>query len=213
MDNNTSVYKITAPNGKAYIGITNNIKIRWKNHRYTDYPIGRAIRAHGNSMVFEVLVEDLCRKDACVKEIELIKELGTLSPNGYNLKEGGEGIGSAKLSGESRERMSNAQLKRVRTISEIEAMHKNLKLGRGPCSEKNKKLMSKIHKGKIVKKETIFKANCKRTFVTYRIHYTMIDLCRFGLSVNEISNHLGVTRMTVARWLNKPIGNSAYATE
>ena len=46
----TGVYKLTFPNGKAYIGSSVNIKVRWANGKGYDFdnaPVGKAIQEYG----------------------------------------------------------------------------------------------------------------------------------------------------------------------
>lgn len=90
-----TLYCITCrTNGKKYIGITSN----WTNRRYvhrsacSDQLIHRAIRKHGKeNFDFEVLVigEEWVIKEA---EVKLIEKWNTMTPNGYNVNEGGSGI-------------------------------------------------------------------------------------------------------------------------
>lgn len=94
------VYQITnTVNGKLYIGITQNIERRWKEHRKVllesnkeyNKVLYRAIRKYGiENFKFEVLFDNLDISEAESTEIMLIKELNTLSHNnGYNVTTGG----------------------------------------------------------------------------------------------------------------------------
>ena len=88
------VYKITNKiNNKLYIGITNNYKKRWANHKCCNSPnmiIAKAIKKYGvENFNFEILFQGLSIEEAEEKEIELIASLNTLTPNGYNIKKGG----------------------------------------------------------------------------------------------------------------------------
>ena len=89
------VYQITNKiNGKQYIGITNNYKRRWENHKCCNDPsmaIAQAIKKYGaNNFDFEVLLSGLTIEEASEKEIELIKTKNTRVPNGYNIAAGGQ---------------------------------------------------------------------------------------------------------------------------
>ena len=89
------VYQITNKvNDKKYIGITNNPKKRWENHKCNNDPtiaIAKAIQKYGKeNFNFEVLYSGLTIEDASEKEIELIKKLNTRVPFGYNVAEGGQ---------------------------------------------------------------------------------------------------------------------------
>ena len=96
------VYQITNQvNNKQYIGITNNYKKRWENHRCNNDPsmvIAKAIKKYGvNNFKFEVLFSGLSIEEASNKEIELIKEKNTRVPNGYNVAEGGQYVISNRI--------------------------------------------------------------------------------------------------------------------
>ena len=84
MDNNYTVYKHTAPNGKVYIGITfRKPETRWSNgngysrqkHFYA------AIKKYRwENIKHEILFENLSKEDACQKEIELIAQYKSNDP-------------------------------------------------------------------------------------------------------------------------------------
>ena len=89
-----ALYKITNNlNNKVYIGQSLHPDKRWWEHcqraktHSDDYPIHLAISKYGESnFTFEVLE---WTEDYDNRERELIKEYNSLSPNGYNLIEGG----------------------------------------------------------------------------------------------------------------------------
>lgn len=92
------VYKITNKiNNKIYVGITNNIKKRWDNEKsYPSNPkkrqvIQNAIHKYGaDNFVFEILYRNISIEEAVERECQLIKELNSLIPNGYNVHPGGQ---------------------------------------------------------------------------------------------------------------------------
>lgn len=84
-----SVYVITFSNGKQYVGVTSNVDKRLTEHKSANRPVGRAMRKH--SYACEVVFTG-SREDCFAKEIELIAELDTISPAGYNLTPGGDGV-------------------------------------------------------------------------------------------------------------------------
>lgn len=91
------VYKITNKiNGKKYIGITNNYKRRWSNHKCCSDPsmvIAKAIKKYGQeNFIFEVLYSGLTIEQSEQKEKELIISENSLVPNGYNVSKGGLGL-------------------------------------------------------------------------------------------------------------------------
>ena len=89
------LYKITnLINGKGYIGITNDYKKRWANHKCNNDPtmaIAKAIKKYGvENFKFVVLLSNIPLEEIDNKEIEYIKKYHThVSENGYNILKGG----------------------------------------------------------------------------------------------------------------------------
>ncbi|RLI54084.1 MAG: hypothetical protein DRP09_14075 [Candidatus Thorarchaeota archaeon] len=88
------VYRITNNiNNKAYIGqTTRSIKKRWWEHRRGHYSslLRLAIDKYGEeNFVLEILYKADTIENMNNKEEELIKSYNTITPNGYNLKNGG----------------------------------------------------------------------------------------------------------------------------
>jgi len=103
---NYCVYKHTSPNGKSYIGQTNNYKRRCNSHKSckVNTAFTSAIKKHGwNNFKHEVLKDNLTIDESNYWEELLIKEHNTLSPNGYNLVNGGL---NKKVSEETRKKIS-----------------------------------------------------------------------------------------------------------
>lgn len=98
-------------NGKQYIGVSKNPKVRLKEHYKTDFPIGRALRKYGSQIDFSILAQTEGYKAAFELEKFYIKDLNTMKPNGYNLTPGGEGNNSPR-SVEARAKMRIGQRKR-----------------------------------------------------------------------------------------------------
>ena len=98
-------------NGKFYIGQTTNLSKRKELHLcgHSDCPaLKNAIGKYGrDNFTFSILAtcSSLSELNAC--EIYWIRQLNTLSPNGYNLKQGGECGG--KLSDETKEKISKSK--------------------------------------------------------------------------------------------------------
>lgn len=93
----SGIYKITnTVTGKAYIGMSKNIYHRWRDHakaRGSCRALHNSINKHGvDKFDFEVIevCKDVTRLPSL--EIQYISELNTLTPNGYNLTYGGEGV-------------------------------------------------------------------------------------------------------------------------
>jgi len=95
-------------NEKIYIGqTTRTIEIRFKAHQKSSgcVAIYNAIKFHGWEN-FEKDWYECPDEDLDFDEELLVREMETLAPNGYNLKEGG---GTCKFSEESRQKMSKAR--------------------------------------------------------------------------------------------------------
>lgn len=91
------LYRITNQiNQKKYIGITNDYKKRWSNHRCgnsKNMVIAKAIKKYGKeNFKFEIVEKNLTLEEANQKEIEYIQNENTLVPNGYNISKGGGGV-------------------------------------------------------------------------------------------------------------------------
>jgi len=97
------VYKVTNTiNGKVYIGYTTKTleerkqahqhKANTKSNIHYFYLFKQAIRKYGmESFIWETICKCVSIEECCEKEIHFIKEYNTISPNGYNLTEGGNG--------------------------------------------------------------------------------------------------------------------------
>lgn len=111
------IYKITNKiNGKVYIGQTlRTLDARWKAH------CNDAIYHNSNNLFHNAIVkygidafiiEELCKADTQEEldalECQFINQLKSLSPDGYNLKTGGQN--GCQFSLESREKMSKAKI-------------------------------------------------------------------------------------------------------
>ena len=104
-ENSACIYKLTFPDGKSYVGQTKDLCDRVKLY-IRNYEQGKQTGVHRIISEFgldEIEIEVLCRivnlpeveERLCLNilEIHYIKELGTLSPNGYNTSYGGEIFG------------------------------------------------------------------------------------------------------------------------
>lgn len=88
------LYVLKFPNGKEYVGISNNVERRWKKHcskarSAPKFPVHLAIRKFGSEKVIVEILAVGCMRDVAQKEIETIANRATLCPNGYNLALGG----------------------------------------------------------------------------------------------------------------------------
>jgi group I intron endonuclease len=102
------IYKITNKiNLKSYVGQTiNNLEHRWYYHVKSKNckALHAAIEKYGKeNFLLEILLECTSRKELDLKETELIKKHNTMSPNGYNLRPGGN---TSTHSAETRRKIS-----------------------------------------------------------------------------------------------------------
>lgn len=164
--NNYCVYLITFPNGKAYVGITNNVKRRIAQHKKcskkdTKIKFYLALKKYGmENCKIEVIEKNLTKQQACQKEIDLIKEKDLIN-NGYNTTNGGnvspilnpdvlEKMKQTKNSKEFKEKISK-KMKFVFNNQEhrdkISASFKKL------WSEKREKMMEAVLRGAETRKK------------------------------------------------------------
>ena len=93
----SGVYKITFPNGKVYIGISNNI-VRRMNEHNSDFrnnlPIEHAIQKYGKITEF-VLLEAIAPENRdymrAREKYWIAKYKSTIDSFGYNISTGGDG--------------------------------------------------------------------------------------------------------------------------
>lgn len=121
------IYMYTSPSGKSYIGQTCNETGRIRKHRNSgkyDTAFARAIAKYGfENFKYTVIERDLDFDEVDEAESIYITTFNTLSPNGYNLTEGGI---KGKRSEETKNRISNGQLGRIlsqETKDKISASH------------------------------------------------------------------------------------------
>ena len=135
------IYRLTSPSGKSYVGQTTRlIEKRLLEHTYPNNCVAlyNAINYYGWEK-FEKEWIEVPDEDLDFYEEMLIALLGTLSPGGYNLQEGG---GNKRPSEETRERMSEA------------LRGENHYLFGKHQSEETKQRISKTKLGKTMSKET-----------------------------------------------------------
>ena len=126
------IYKISFPNGKCYIGLTNNLNRRWYEHnRYakvgnTRY-IYKALRKYNMIDTFQMIVIDTAEteKELCEKEIAHIEIHNShyISGNGYNMTDGGDSANGYEFTEKDRQKMSESQKKRFKDNPEAGKAH------------------------------------------------------------------------------------------
>ena len=109
-----TVYRLTSPSGKIYIGITSrSVKQRWNNGRgYTRCrAMYKAIKKYGwENIKKEILLENTTESEAKSLEKLLIKlHRSNERGYGYNLTEGGDGTVGCYPSEETRRKMSESR--------------------------------------------------------------------------------------------------------
>ena len=107
----SGIYVLTNKiNGKQYIGQSWDITYRWSSHksekRYPNSPLYRAINKYGwDGFDKQVLVVVGNKEDMDKYECLLIESMNTMTPNGYNCKDGG---GGKRTSEETKAKLSAA---------------------------------------------------------------------------------------------------------
>lgn len=126
MSNQAGIYKLTSPSGKVYIGQAYDLNKRFKRYRCLDCKHQNALY---NAFLkytpksFNVDILFITNDDTNIEfilnqlEEDFINLYDCLAPNGYNLKAGGR---NAKMSDESKKKMSDGQIKRRLNMSDEE---------------------------------------------------------------------------------------------
>lgn len=109
---NYSVYIITSPEGKRYVGMTmRKVKYRWNNGK--GYVNNKELFSDINKFGWEsfnklVVQSDLSKEEACRLEQKLILEYDTQNKDkGYNIEMGGV---PSKLAEQTKRKMSNSHI-------------------------------------------------------------------------------------------------------
>ena len=131
------IYKLTAPNGKAYIGQTQSytfragiwrpagLEQRWRQHCRPNMcrRLSNAIMKYGADNFQKEVLMTVPKSEADFYETKSIATYNTLSPNGLNLTSGGTVM---SVSEEARGMMSESAKSRKRTREEDRARHAGL---------------------------------------------------------------------------------------
>lgn len=140
------IYKITNTiNNKIYIGQTVGIKRRFNNHKNNKKSvISMAINKYGiNNFTFEIIDKAETVKESDTLEIKYINQFNTISPNGYNIANGGRG--GNKFKGKTKEELDIIKNKIATKMKEIRLLDNPFK--NKHHSNETKKYLSKINKG------------------------------------------------------------------
>lgn len=139
------VYLVTnRVNGKQYVGqTTRGVMDRWREHQQEASRggyLGKAVLKYGlEAFAVTVVASATTQTELDVLEIAWIRDLQTMAPNGYNLREGGQG---GRASDETRQRMREAKLGKKT----------------GPCSDERREAISKSLKGRVPSPQCLAKA-------------------------------------------------------
>jgi group I intron endonuclease len=123
MANITGIYCIkNTTNGKCYVGQSVDIKRRWAAHKRLK-ELGRSaivfvIKKYGVESFNFTVLEECPRCELNNREVHWIREMNTLTPNGYNLNSGGNA--PTFVSESTRERLSKAQQGKVHPREVVE---------------------------------------------------------------------------------------------
>ena len=140
------LYILTSPNGKQYVGVTSKTaRERFARHRsnalagltFSD-ALYSAIRKHGldNFSVETLVVGDW--EYILGMEQDVISLYGTMAPDGYNLREGGQ---FAAMSQGTKDKISKLAKERHENDPEIEQRHSACMLGKKHSPETIKKMI------------------------------------------------------------------------
>lgn len=148
------IYKIEHNiSGKIYIGQTNSLIRRMKQHRCeNEYYIDKAIKKHGiESFTVLVIDETDTRNELNEREKSWIKFYDCRSPKGYNCTDGGDGTAGHKMNEKTLQAIKVANTGRVVT-SETRQKMRIAKLGRTIPEEQRRK-QSEALKGIVFSEE------------------------------------------------------------
>lgn len=157
-------YKITCTkNNKAYIGITTrSLDRRWYEHKYLPNSCGqllsKAIKKYGKeAFTIEHIASAIgSLENLKLVEQELIKQLQTKVPNGYNLTDGGDGLFGFKHTTETIQKISDkrkgikASEKTKSKMSQAQKSEKNHFFGKKHTEETKKRNANAHFKGTIL---------------------------------------------------------------
>ena len=165
MDNKYCVYIHTTPSGKRYVGITKNVRDRWRNGK--GYKIGAfklAIDKYGwENINHEIVISGISEDYAKQYERVLIKIYRTNEKkHGYNLTEGGDGTTGYKLSEETKAKIQNSRKNYVVSEETKEKMRNSQRNRKH--SQESKDKIGAAHKGMKHTEESIIKMSNSSSF-------------------------------------------------
>lgn len=195
------VYKHTVPDGKVYIGVTKNIKNRWRKTSYVENEyFSEAINLYGwNNIKHEVLFVTESKEDAGKKEQELILEYKSDNLDyGYNIEKGG-------FNGVQRSEYTKKK------ISQSLLGEKNPRFGKkfaykargGRNSNYDREKRSSSHKGQIpVNKIKVLQLNLENKVLNLYESFVEASV-KTGVSISNISRVANGKRKTAGGFIWK----------
>lgn len=175
-----SLYTLTFPNGKVYVGITTRtVKARFASHVQQSRAgksrcvVHHAIAKYGkDSIKVETLATAGSYKELVALEVKAIADMRSRFPSGYNLTDGGDGLLGFAMTPEHKAKLRSVWVGRKHTkesLARMSASHS----GRKHTAEHREKISSAIRRpevlarisplGRLQNAETIAKRVAKTT--------------------------------------------------
>lgn len=191
-----TVYKLTAPNEKVYIGITSRKpEYRWNHGKgyYQNKHLYSAILRYGwDNFKHEIVAEKLTKEAACALERQLIAMHKSNDRNyGYNNSEGGESPNKGHKA------------------SQEEIQKRVAKIKAKPMSEKGRKNISNAKKGKPNGLTGRIGEKCKKAGLVYQIDRESDETVFIYYGFAEMARKTGFARTPVREAANGK-RNQAY---
>lgn len=120
------IYKITSPSGKVYVGQTiKKFSDRISQHKSNSSNctlVKRAIDKYKDQMKYEIIEDNVPQEQLDEREIHWIKELNSLTPNGYNCNSGGDAQHniSQETRNKLRDRVNKAKIERDGYLGDVQ---------------------------------------------------------------------------------------------
>ena len=217
------IYQFTSPSGKSYIGQTNNLSRRINSHKHTSRcsAFSDAIKKYGfDKFTLTIIKDNLTIDEANYWEALYIKELNTVSPNGYNLRTGGD---NSLVSEETRKKMSVAFKGRIsnrKGCRLTDDTREKLCIARNkrknkPCSEDTKNKISQSNKGRRFTEEHKLKLSAAQERVALQNSRMIIEVTtntKFNRLINIRDYYkIGLSTVYLALRTGNPVkyGNAA----
>lgn len=198
---NFCVYRLTAPNGKVYIGITGQNPLRrWNGGRgYKNQPhMHSAILKYGwDNFKHEILYSGLTKEEAEDYEIRLIAEHRATEPEfGYNHSTGGSVNRGYHLSAERRAQIS-VEARNRQVKDETKEKLRQVNLGKKHSAAAKEK-MREAKLGKKLSEETRVKMKQSNRGKRNKRVYC-VELARVFYSMDAVEQELGVCHENIAK--------------